>query len=166
VRRICPHCIEEDSPSLEILRELKLHGEQMDFTPKKGTGCEHCNQIGYAGRIGLFEVFPVDGELKKMIHHEATETELMRASKWTGMTTLLDDAHEKLQQGVTTCEEVLRVLGPQNHVEIPCPQCGFKMEERYPFCPSCGNPVIPRCRACKKVLNPSWHVCPFCGEKQ
>ncbi|RLB82310.1 MAG: secretion system protein E [Deltaproteobacteria bacterium] len=166
VRRICPHCnkVDED-PTEEQLRALKLHKKSLDFTPQKGAGCQHCNQTGYAERIGIFEVFQIDEELRKMIHRDANETELLRAARWSGMTTLLEDAINKVKAGITTCEEVLRVLGPQNTLEIPCPHCGVQLEERFQFCPFCGGTVIPSCASCGKFLASTWKACPYCGGK-
>lgn len=165
VRRICPHCKVDDDPPEQVLRALKLDKKSLDFTPQKGTGCEHCNQTGYTGRIGIFEVFQIDQELKKMVYNDAGETELVRAARWSGMTTLLEDCINKLKAGSTSCEEVLRVFGPQNTVEIPCPQCGVHMEERYQFCPFCGGAIVPRCAGCGKFLTSNWKTCPYCGEK-
>ena len=165
VRRICPQCKEDDDPSEEALRGLKLDRKSLDFQPKKGAGCEQCNQSGYSGRIGIFEVFQVDGELKRMIHRDATETELLKAARWGGMRTLLEDATDKVKAGITTCDEVLRVLGPQNTLEIPCTQCGAHLEERFQFCPFCGGAIVLRCAGCGKFLDSTWKACPYCGEK-
>jgi type II secretory ATPase GspE/PulE/Tfp pilus assembly ATPase PilB-like protein/FixJ family two-component response regulator len=129
VRRICPHCKSDDDPSEETLNALKIF--EKDFMSKKGSGCEHCNQTGYKGRIGVYEVFQIDGEIKKKIHRDATDTELLESAKQTGMTTLLDDAMLKVKAGITTCEEVLRVFGPQDVLAISCPLCGAHMEERF-----------------------------------
>ena len=165
VRRICLHCKEDDDPSEEVLRGLKLDRKSLDFQPKKGAGCEQCNQSGYSGRTGIFEVFQIDGELKKMIHRDATETELMYAARWGGMTTLLEDAIDKVKAGITACDEILRVLGPQNTLEIPCTQCGAHLEERFQFCPFCGGAIVLRCAGCGKFLDSTWKACPHCGEK-
>lgn len=165
VRRICPHCKVDDDPPEQVLRALKLDKKNLDFTPQKGAGCEHCNQTGYAGRTGVFEVFQIDQELRNMIYNDAGETELVRAARWSGMTTLLEDGINKLKAGSTSCEEVLRVFGPQNTVEIPCPQCGVQMEERFQFCPFCGGAIVPRCAGCGKFLTATWKTCPYCGEK-
>lgn len=100
-----------------------------------------------------------------MIYRDATESDLIRAARWTGMTTLLDDAIDKVKAGLTTCEEVLRVLGPQNVLEIPCPKCGVDLEERFQFCPFCGETITPRCGGCGKFLASNWKACPYCGEK-
>jgi len=163
LRKICPHCKVDDHPSEEELKSLKLNKNLMNFTPKKGEGCEKCNQTGYKGRLGIFEVFQMDNDIKKMIYSDISEIELLRAAKWAGMKTLLEDATEKLKQGITTCEEILRVLGPQNTIDITCPNCSILLDERFQFCPYCGKTIIPYCKKCGKFLNDFWIFCPYCG---
>jgi hypothetical protein len=165
VRRICTNCKTDDSPPDHMLRVLKIDKRTQNFHPQIGKGCDQCNHTGYKGRVGIFEVFQMDGELKKMIHREATETELMRAAKVEGMTTLLEDAIQKIADGHTSCEEVLRVLGPQNSMEIQCPGCAAFLEERYSFCPHCGVAMGSRCSHCGNLLDKQWKVCPSCGER-
>jgi predicted RNA-binding Zn-ribbon protein involved in translation (DUF1610 family) len=79
------------------------------------------------------------------------------------MTTMLDDAHAKIEAGVTTCEEVLRVFGPQNTSQITCVFCGSYMEQRHHFCPYCGKELIERCKQCDQLLTQDWCYCPSCG---
>jgi RNA polymerase subunit RPABC4/transcription elongation factor Spt4 len=134
-----------------------------NFTAFKGAGCDRCNQTGYQGRIGVYEIFQVDAEIKRMIHQDATEPELLHAARLTGMTTLLDDATTKIRNGVTTCEEVLRVFGPQNTTQIACIHCSALMEQRYHFCPYCGKALIRLCRQCDQLLARDWQHCPQCG---
>jgi type II secretory ATPase GspE/PulE/Tfp pilus assembly ATPase PilB-like protein/RNA polymerase subunit RPABC4/transcription elongation factor Spt4 len=164
VRRVCPHCSMDDDVPDRVLRALNLHRKTLDFTPKKGSGCEHCDMTGYSGRIGVFEVFLIDEELKKMIHTDTTETELVKAARMGGMTTLLEDGIAKVKAGTTTCEELIRVLGAQNIVDIACPECGIHLEERFQFCPFCGGSVVSRCSNCRRLLDPPWKTCPYCGE--
>jgi type II secretory ATPase GspE/PulE/Tfp pilus assembly ATPase PilB-like protein/FixJ family two-component response regulator/RNA polymerase subunit RPABC4/transcription elongation factor Spt4 len=161
VRRLCPHCRVEDRPDPEMLRSLKIPSADFDFF--KGAGCSKCNHLGYKGRIGVYEIFQVDPEIKQMIHRDATEPELLHTARLTGMTTLLDDAVAKLKAGLTTCEEVLRVFGPQNTVEIACPHCNALMDQRHPFCPYCGRPSNVTCDQCKQLLAKDWRFCPRCG---
>lgn len=161
VRRICPHCKTEDNPSEETMRGLKLHGKRIPAY--KGTGCEHCGRSGYRGRIGIFEIFHNDSEVKNLIHREAAESEIERAARLTGMKLLLEDAIDKVKTGVTTCEEVLRVLGPQNSLEIQCARCEAILEERFPFCPYCGQTITRRCSVCEQFLASHWKICPYCG---
>ena len=166
VRSICPHCRVDDDPGEEVLHALKITKENLDFKPQKGAGCEHCNKTGYSGRSGIFEVFQIDGEIKRMIHQDATETELLEAARWAGMTTLLEDALSKVGEGITTLEEVIRILGVQNSIEIQCPHCNVHLEDRFRFCPFCGGTFTPRCEGCGKSLLSNWKNCPYCGEKQ
>lgn len=166
VRRICQHCKTDDHPDEQLLRALKLTSKSLDFTPQKGAGCSRCNKTGYSGRIGLYEVFQIEGTLKRMIYQESTETEILEAAKWGGMTTLLEDGMSKVKAGVTTLEEIIRVLGAQNLAGIKCPHCHVSLEERYRFCPFCGGTITPRCSNCSKLLGPNWRYCPFCSEIQ
>ena len=166
VRKICPRCRVDDDPSEKVLRDLRLDKNKLFFTPQKGAGCEHCNHTGYKGRAGIFEVLQIDGELKRIIHEDGTEKEIMTAARMAGMTTLLDDAVSKVKAGITTCEEVLRVMGSQNRLEIPCPKCGTGLKERFQFCPFCGAAINPRCAGCGKSLELGWKNCPYCGRKE
>lgn len=165
VRKICPQCRVDDDPAEKVLRALKLDKNRLSFTPQKGAGCEHCNHTGYKGRIAVFEVLQIDEELKRIIHHDAAEKEIMTAARMAGMTTLLDDAVNKVKTGITTCEEILRVIGSQNRLEIPCPKCGTSLEEGFQFCPFCGTAINQRCAGCGKFLELGWKNCPYCGKK-
>ncbi|WP_319405323.1 ATPase, T2SS/T4P/T4SS family [uncultured Desulfosarcina sp.] len=161
VRKICTHCKAEVKPDPGMLRSLKI--KDPEFKSFMGAGCDRCNHSGYKGRIGVYEIFQVDGEIKRMIHRDATEPELLHAARLTGMTTLLDDAVKKIQHGTTTCEEVLRVFGPQDMTEIACVHCGAFMEQRHHFCPYCGVELIKSCKTCNQLLVKDWHHCPACG---
>jgi type II secretory ATPase GspE/PulE/Tfp pilus assembly ATPase PilB-like protein len=160
VRRICDKCRTEDQPASQTLRALRIYDRQIKAY--KGAGCRKCNNTGYKGRLGIFEIFLVDGELRRMIRGNASESELMRSAKQSGMTTLLEDALRKIESGMTTCEEVLRVFGPQNTLEIPCPSCSAILEERYRFCPQCGAPVTPQCTECGNLIATDWSYCAHC----
>jgi len=166
VRKVCPQCRVDDDPPEKVLQALGLDKNKLSFTPQKGAGCEHCNHTGYKGRAGIFEVLQIDEELKRIIHEDAAEKEIITAARMAGMTTLLDDAVNKVKTGITTCEEVLRVIGSQNKLEIPCPKCGTGLEERFQFCPFCGAAINPRCAGCGKPLDLNWKNCPYCGKKE
>lgn len=161
VRRICDHCKTVEKPPEETLNLLGIYNRSI--TAYKGTGCSRCNDSGYKGRIGVYELFQVDDEIRRMIHRDATEPELMHTAKLTGMKTLLEDAIAKITAGLTTCEEVLRVFGPKNVLEIPCPQCRAVLEERYRFCPLCGFELTRSCHSCGRFILNNWRVCPECG---
>lgn len=164
VRRICQNCRTQDHPDQSILRSLKITDHI--FQSYKGAGCEKCNRSGYKGRVGVYEIFQVDSEIKRMIHQGATEPELLHAARLTGMSSLLDDAVKKIKEGVTTCNEILRVFGPQNTTEIACIYCGALMEQRHHFCPYCGRELVKTCPRCDQILAKDWHHCPQCGDQR
>jgi type II secretory ATPase GspE/PulE/Tfp pilus assembly ATPase PilB-like protein/FixJ family two-component response regulator len=161
VRRICKHCKTQDQPPDQTLRALRIYDRQL--RSYKGAGCRKCNNTGYKGRLGVFEIFLVDGELRRMIRSNASEFELMRSARQSGMTTLLDDAITKIESGLTSCEEILRVFGPQNALEIPCPACRTILEERYQYCPQCGESITPQCKTCGRLIgSTNWRFCAHC----
>ena len=75
----------------------------------KNVGCEQCNNNGYRGRIGIFEVLAVDAEMEKLISQKASTDEMEAKSKRDGLLTMLEDGFVKAVQGITTLEEVMRV---------------------------------------------------------
>jgi type IV pilus assembly protein PilB len=109
VRRICTQCREETRPSDEMILQMELTPEQakeMKFF--KGMGCDLCNNTGYKGRVGLFELMIITDELRDMIMENASVDLLRDHAKSNGMVPLRDAGMDFLQQGVTTAEEVLR----------------------------------------------------------
>ena len=76
--------------------------------PKKGAGCERCNQTGYKGRVGLYEVMEVTDEIRELILVGASGLEFKRKAVDEGMITLRRSGLRKVMDGVTTIEEVVR----------------------------------------------------------
>ncbi|EWC39037.1 ATPase, T2SS/T4P/T4SS family [Stutzerimonas stutzeri] len=113
VRRICPYCREPDEPSEAARRSLGLEFLASDLTFYKGRGCNQCSH-GYRGRVGLHEVLIMSSGLRDAIARGESVMSLEGIAKEQGMTTLLDDAREKVRLGLTTIDEVLRLLGPQD----------------------------------------------------
>jgi type IV pilus assembly protein PilB len=108
IRLVCPKCkIEIDPP--EIARGLQT-GEVKAFF--KGKGCPDCKHTGYKGRTGVYEYLPMDTNLKQLVALRSPEEELQKAARLNGMISLMDDAWAKIQQGVTTVEEVLSKVPP------------------------------------------------------
>lgn len=110
VRRICPHCIESYKvEASEIQRAGFPVAGEGSFELKRGKGCRQCRGTGYLGRGGVFEIFPMSEQLKKLVSTKATDSELREVAIREGMTTLREDAWLKVRQGMTTIEEALRV---------------------------------------------------------
>ena len=112
VRRICPHCSEPYGAEAAALRKLGFPvADKETVELKRGKGCLHCRNTGYLGRLGIFEVFPLSEQLKKLIAARANDSELRHVAVREGMTTLREDAWRKVQAGLTTVEEAVRVTG-------------------------------------------------------
>lgn len=119
LKRICENCKTEvsvDSLPDEQKKFAKKYGIEKVY---KGKGCEKCRFTGYKGRIGIFELFAVDHEISEMIIKGATDIELKRfAVENKGMMTLFMDALEKVKQGITTIDEMKRVVGLRDPLEV------------------------------------------------
>jgi type IV pilus assembly protein PilB len=109
VRRICPACREEVEPTEEQLYELSLTRESLGGRKfYRGSGCTNCNNTGYKGRIGMFELLIMDDELREMIMNEASADELRATAKSKGMRLLRDAGEAFIYEGKSTAEEVIR----------------------------------------------------------
>jgi type II secretory ATPase GspE/PulE/Tfp pilus assembly ATPase PilB-like protein len=114
VRKICIHC-KEEVPISEAMKNVlgetfstaRLEGKK---TLMKGRGCEKCGGSGYSGRIVLSEVIVADNDIREAILRRASSDEIKQIAIKNGMTTMFEDGIEKVLQGHTTLEEVLRVV--------------------------------------------------------
>jgi type IV pilus assembly protein PilB len=110
VRCICQDCKEPIDIPPDALVELGVpEAEANDFTCYKGKGCSKCSNIGYRGRLSLYEVMPTTGEIVELILRRAAANEIKRVAIQEGMKTLRMSGITKIKQGITTIEEVLRV---------------------------------------------------------
>ena len=110
VRKICSKCEAPTTPDKSDLLALGLDPDKIkDPNFLAGKGCDKCNGTGHKGRFGLFEVFVVDDESRKMIVNKVTNTELRKRAREVGMRTLREDGARKAVAGMTTANEVLRV---------------------------------------------------------
>lgn len=112
VRRVCNQCREEVEAPTDVLSQLGPQFLDEDIVFYHGSGCEHCHK-GYRGRVAIHEVLTVNEDLRAAITEGASAMQIETIAREQGMKVLLDDALEKLRAGVTTAEEVLRLLGPQ-----------------------------------------------------
>lgn len=110
VRRICPHCTESYQVEATELQKMGFPvGEKRTFELQRGAGCRHCRGTGYYGRIGIFEIFPMSEQLQELVSSRSTADDLRQIAIREGMSTLREDAWRKVQSGLTTIEEALRV---------------------------------------------------------
>ena len=109
VRRICTHCTEDVETPPQMLMQVGFAPDEVKaLRIKRGRGCERCNNTGYKGRIGLFEVLSFTDEIRDMILSGASSIELKRKAIEEGMVSLRMSGLQKIKEGNTTLEEVLR----------------------------------------------------------
>jgi type IV pilus assembly protein PilB len=109
VRRVCTNCKEPNPMAPEALVQAGFSPDiAADVTPMKGAGCEKCNNTGYKGRVGLYEVMEIGDELRELILVGASALELRRKAVDEGMITLRASGLRKVQAGMTSIEEVVR----------------------------------------------------------
>jgi type IV pilus assembly protein PilB len=109
VRRVCAKCkTDHPTPAPALVEAGFTHDESTTVVPKKGTGCDVCNNTGYKGRVGLYEVMEITDEMRELILVGASALELRRKAIEEGMITLRRSGLQKVQAGLTTIEEVAR----------------------------------------------------------
>jgi type II secretory ATPase GspE/PulE/Tfp pilus assembly ATPase PilB-like protein len=106
VRRVCKRCAESYVPPEPILRRL---GAQPGAKFKRGVGCPECNDLGYRGRIGVFELLMLDSTIRRMVMEGKAADEIRQIAVKMGLVPLREDAAAKARAGLTSAEEVIRV---------------------------------------------------------
>jgi type IV pilus assembly protein PilB len=110
VRKICPNCKREAKVPPETLQMLGLsENEIKEIKVYEGKGCAECNNTGFSGRTGIFEVMPISPEIERMIIAKASNPDIKQQAIAEGMLPLRWAALEKLKKGITTVAEVLAV---------------------------------------------------------
>jgi type II secretory ATPase GspE/PulE/Tfp pilus assembly ATPase PilB-like protein len=106
LRRVCKRCAESYVPPETILRRL---GAQPGAKFKRGVGCPECNDLGYKGRVGAYELLLLDSTIRRMVMESKSADEIKQIAVKMGMIPLRDDAAAKARAGLTSAEEVIRV---------------------------------------------------------
>jgi len=123
VRRLCPACAVPGQPSAEAVEKAGGSGRlPPDARWMASRGCEKCNQTGFKGRLAVHEVLAVTDDLRALLSRRAPEQELRGAARAAGMKTLMEDGLAKAAQGLTTLEELVRVVtqdaAPSRQLEV------------------------------------------------
>ena len=109
VRKVCKHCAEPRQPAEQEMRTLNLDSTRLaEAQCLAGKGCGECAQTGYRGRMGIFEMFVVDDEARKLIYEKVPASVLRNRAREMGMRTLREDGVRKVLAGITTPDEVIR----------------------------------------------------------
>ena len=113
VRRICSHCAEPADAVPAALREIGITEEELPKIAgqlKRGKGCPICYHTGYRGRMGIFELIEVDDEIRELVNERRDAAAIKSAALKKGMRSLVSDGGRKVAAGITTPEEVIRIV--------------------------------------------------------
>ena len=118
VRTICPMCKAEQTVGRDYLEKIGYPMEQLAGSKfYKGAGCEGCRQLGYQGRMGIYELLFMDEAIRPLILSRAASSTIAQRAMEYGMRTLRNDGWKKVRAGQTTIEEVLRVTQTEEHLK-------------------------------------------------
>ena len=167
VRRLCTACRRQYTPDAETLRALNItEADAAELAFFRAVGCEDCHGTGYRGRIAVYEVMPVTDKVRRLIAQNAGEEMVRDAAIGAGMVTLGEDGLSKVKAGITTAEELLRVVTEVREMRALCPGCAGTVGVDFMACPHCGHRLNSGCGNCGRALQAGWQFCPFCAATQ
>jgi type IV pilus assembly protein PilB len=165
VRRLCVHCRRQYTPPPDTLRALNMsEGDAATIPFYKSVGCDHCNHTGYRGRIGIYEVMRVTDKIRRLITSRSPEDQIREAALAGGMISLGEDGLAKVKSGITTPEELIRVVTEVREMRTLCSGCGSAVGVDFNACPHCGKRLGGGCPHCGRALQPGWNFCPYCAK--
>lgn len=157
VRRVCSECCGESKLNNKNIGDPPANGRE-----RKVGRCPVCLGTGLKGRMGIYEILEVTPRLRVLISKGASLQEIQSAAIESGFETLEQDGLKKARDGLTTEDEVWRVIGRQDEGISICPSCGKPLSEDFLVCPYCAEDISQTCQKCSRVIQPDWQVCPFC----
>jgi type IV pilus assembly protein PilB len=161
VRKICPKCRVKIDPTERDTLRLGISAAVPVY---RGAGCHECGGTGYKGRTGIYEILTFTQPIRDLIASNATENEIRQEAISRGMVTLGRSALEKVTSGITTTDEVYRVVETDADFASACPRCATPMESDFVMCPSCGYSASAACPGCHRMISPKWKFCPYCRQ--
>ena len=138
VRRLCT-CKGTEEPTVANLERMEQLG-QVDpvstiFVPR---GCELCELTGYRGRVGIYEILPFDETIRDAVRTGVRNEDIRNHMRDIGMKLMQEDALDKIITGMTSIEEITRVVPVHTGSFPECAQCGRRISPTFQFCPHCG----------------------------
>lgn len=164
VRRLCSRCRSPYTPDEAVLRALDLPAVEGTVGAFRATACAECDYTGYRGRIGIFEVIRLTDSLMQTLGADAADRVREIAFR-RDAATLAEDGLSKVASGVTSLEEVRRVVHEFEAPRPLCAACGAVVSVDFSACPRCGQRIGTECPGCGRALEPGWAFCPFCAAR-
>jgi type II secretory ATPase GspE/PulE/Tfp pilus assembly ATPase PilB-like protein len=139
VRKLCScHSIQPASAEFQV-RLVQAGITKPPMTMAVPMGCEKCDQTGYKGRIGIYELLRLDETIRAIVRNSGSMDQIREIARSNGMRTMQEDALEKLRSGMTTADEVFRVVPVDTFSRMECTECNCNILPSFKFCPSCGT---------------------------
>jgi type IV pilus assembly protein PilB len=160
-RVTCDQCREIYTPAARLLRRLRWDDPNFVFT--RGRGCKACHGTGFKGRIGIYEILKMTNKVVEAINAKGSEADIRKAALSSDFVTLMQDAREKIHSGMTTPNEVLRVIEWKDEAEASCSRCGQPVSVETGRCTSCTDSAHVLCGGCGQELAVDWQACPRCA---
>ena len=164
VRRLCVMCRRQYTPDAGTLRALSIpETAAAEMVFYHAVGCDECHHTGYRGRIALYEVMKITDRVSQLIAQRAGEDLIREAAIEAGMVPLGEDGLGKVKAGITTADELLRVVTQVRAMRMVCPECGTTVATDFNVCPKCAHRLSGGCHKCARGLQPEWDYCPYCA---
>jgi type IV pilus assembly protein PilB len=144
VRKLCS-CHAIQPATSEFQARIALAGDLKP--PSKmavAIGCELCDQTGYKGRLGIYELLRFDDSTRTVIRTTGNMDQIRNTARSNGMRLMQEDAVEKLRAGLTTFEEILRLVPFESAPYLECTKCGHSILPSFKLCPYCGTRCAPQ----------------------
>jgi type IV pilus assembly protein PilB len=110
IRKVCVKCRQSYTPSEQEMKTLKLNPDEMkNATIVRGVGCNECSRTGYRGRMGIYEIFQITDDVRRLIYEKVPSNVIRTRARELGMRTLREDGVRKIMAGITTPEEVISI---------------------------------------------------------
>jgi type II secretory ATPase GspE/PulE/Tfp pilus assembly ATPase PilB-like protein len=139
VRKLCScHIYERATPDYAA-RLAEIGSSQVPDKIPRPAGCAICDQTGYKGRIGIYELLLIDDSMRSILRSGFKPDLIRNTARANGMKLLQEDALEKLQSGITTLDEILRVVPFETLAPAECTECGHELLPTFRYCPHCGT---------------------------
>jgi RNA polymerase subunit RPABC4/transcription elongation factor Spt4 len=114
--------------------------------------------------VGIYEIMAVTDSLRRLIAQRGAEAQLREAAIAAGMITLGEDGLLKVKAGMTSPQELLRVVTEVRQARALCPGCGVATSPDFSVCPACGLGLGGGCPHCRRAIQPEWKFCPYCAK--
>ena len=164
VRAVCPRCIESYEVEAAMLNRLGGAGpDEGKVKLYRGAGCPHCRHSGFVGRTGIFEVLEVNDTMRGHITRGVSDAEVRKLAILEGMRPIGEDGLGKALSGITTLDEVSRVVYLAEQGVKVCGSCSTVVAQEFEYCHHCGHFVGEHCANCHRRVEPKWGFCPTCG---